>query len=192
MPWQYLQRLGNHSCCWICPSAKCYIGHTTEWLEYSWIPLRYLGFKDCLYANFQHIETEKDGHFQILYSEQLNSGLSVTIMQFNQVFCSIWQYFSQQEILLSRLSSFCFLTSDLHLACACIGIMLQATARWEAFFSQIFPSESPCHYLVKNCCYVTCLVLYYHHLLKAFRPNCSVWIMSVRLIRLIVSQLEGF
>ena len=44
---------------------------------------------DCLNAKFQHIETEKDGHFQILYSEQLNSGLSVTIMQFNQVFCSI-------------------------------------------------------------------------------------------------------
>ena len=25
--------------------------------------------------------------------------------------------------------------------------ILQTTARWEAFFSQIFPSEFPCHYL---------------------------------------------
>ena len=112
---------------------------------------------------------------------------SVTIMQCNQVFCSIWQYFSQQEIIFSRLSSFCFL--NLHLACVCVGIMLQATARSKAFFSQMFPSESPCHYLGKICCYA----LYYYHLLKAFlRFNWSVWIMSMRLINLIVSQLEGF
>ena len=87
---------------------------------------------------------------KILYSEQLNSGLLVTIMQFNQVFWSIWQYFSQQ-ILFARLSSFCFLTSDLHLACAYVGKMLQA--RWEAFFTQIFPSESQCHYLGEICFY---------------------------------------
>ena len=85
--------------------------------------------------------------------------------------------------------TFCFLTSDLHLACVCVGIMLQATARWEAFFSQIFPSESPCHYLGE----IRCYALYYYHLLKAIRrSDCSVWIMSVRLINLIVSQLGGF
>ena len=43
--------------------------------------------------------------FQILHSEQfklqLNSGLSVTTVHFNQVFCSIWQYFSLQEIFFS-------------------------------------------------------------------------------------------
>ena len=79
----------NHSCCCVRPSAMCNVAHATEWLEYSWIPLRSFGFKDCLYSNFQHIKTEKDGHFQILYSEQLNSDLPVTIMEFNQVFCSI-------------------------------------------------------------------------------------------------------
>ena len=48
--------------------------------------------------------------------------------------------------------------------------MLQATARWEAFFSQIFLIESPCHYWGEICCYA----LYYYHLLKAFwRSNCS-------------------
>ena len=61
------------------------VGHATEWLEYSWIPWRSFGFKDCLYSNFQHITTEKDGRFQVLYSEQLNSGLSVTIMQFQSI-----------------------------------------------------------------------------------------------------------
>ena len=29
-------------------------------LEYSWIPLRSVGFKDCLYWYFQHMKTEKD------------------------------------------------------------------------------------------------------------------------------------
>ena len=57
-----------HSCSFDCFSTKCYVGHTTEGLEYRWIPLRSFGFKDCLYSNFQHIKTEKDGHFQILYS----------------------------------------------------------------------------------------------------------------------------
>ena len=66
-----------YSCSCVCPSTKCYVGHATEWLEYSWISLRSFGFKYCLYSNFQN--------------------LSVTIMDFNQVFCSIWQYFSQQE-----------------------------------------------------------------------------------------------
>ena len=108
----------NYNCCYVCPLAKCFVGHTTELLEYSWISLRSFGFKDCLCSNFQHIKTENDGHFQILYSEQLNSGLSVTIMHFNQAFdISLnWrfsdstgdffsdnislnrQYFSQQEI----------------------------------------------------------------------------------------------
>ena len=41
--------------------------------------------------------------------------------------------------------------------------MLQATARWEAFFSQIFPSESPCHYLgefaVMHFITIICLLL---------------------------------
>ena len=97
--------------------------------------------------------------------------------------------FSQQEIFSSRLSSFCSLTSDLHLACVCVGIMLQATARLEAFFSQIFTRESRYHYLGEICCYA----LYCYHLLKAFRKsNCSVCIMSVRLMHLIVSWLEGF
>ena len=67
----------NHSCSCVCPSAKCDVGHATEWLEYSLIPQRSFGFKDCWYANFQHIKTEKDGHFQILYSGQLNAGMSV-------------------------------------------------------------------------------------------------------------------
>ena len=111
---------------------------------------------------------KKMGIFKFLYSEQLNSGLSVTIMQFNQVFCSIWQYFSQQEIFFSRLSSFCFLNSELHLAYVCVGIMLQATARWEAFFSQTFPSESPCHYLGEMSCYA----FYYNYLPSpAWRPS---------------------
>ena len=83
----------NHNCSCVRPSAKCNVGlgHATEWLEYSWIPLRSFGFKDCLYANVQQIGTEKDGHFQILYSEQLNLGMSVTIMQFNQVFYSMME-----------------------------------------------------------------------------------------------------
>ena len=65
----------NYSCSCVCPSAKCNrdVGHTTKWLEYSWIPLRSFGFKDCLYANFQHIKTEKDQHFQVLYSMIQNS-----------------------------------------------------------------------------------------------------------------------
>ena len=63
--------------------------------------------------------------------------------------------------------------------------MLQATARWEAFFCQIFRSESPCHYLGE----ISRFALYYYHLpspawnLKAFqRPNCSFCIMSLGLI----------
>ena len=43
----------NHSCSCVCPSAKFHVGNTTKWLEYSWIPLRLFGFKDCLYTNFQ-------------------------------------------------------------------------------------------------------------------------------------------
>ena len=30
----------NHCCVCVCPSAKCDVGQATEWLEYSWIPLR--------------------------------------------------------------------------------------------------------------------------------------------------------
>ena len=89
--------------------------------------------------------------------------------------------------LFSILSYFCFLNNDFHRPRVRVSIMLQATARWEAFFSQIFPSESPCHYLGEICCYA----LYYYRPLKSFRrSNCSVWIMSVRLIHLMVSQLE--
>ena len=49
----------NHSCHCVCPSAKSDVGHGTEWLQCSWIPLRSIGFKDCMYSNFQHIKTEK-------------------------------------------------------------------------------------------------------------------------------------
>ena len=48
-----------------------------------------------------------------------------------------------------------------------VGIMLQATARWEAFFSQIFPSESPCHYLGE----ISCYELYYYHLPSFLRES---------------------
>ena len=54
------------------------------------------------------------------------------------------QYFTQQEIYFSRLSCFCFLNSDLNLACVsidCIAIMLQTTAGWETFYSWIFPKK---------------------------------------------------
>ena len=50
---------------------------------------------------------------------------------------------------------------NLHLACVCVGIMLQAIAGWEEFFSQIFSSESLC-----------CYSLYYHHLPSpAWKPS---------------------
>ena len=54
--------VNNYSSSCVCPSAKCNFGHSTEWLEYNWIPLISFGFKNCLYSNFQHIKTEKDGH----------------------------------------------------------------------------------------------------------------------------------
>ena len=75
----------NHRFHCVCPSAKCYIGHTTYWLEYSWI-----------YSNFQHIKTENMGFFKFCIQNSWNQ-LSVTIMHSNQVFCSIWHYLSQQD-----------------------------------------------------------------------------------------------
>ena len=65
------------------------------------------------------------------------------------------------------MSSFCFINSDLHLACVCVG-MLQATARWEAFFSQTYHSESSCHFFSEMCCYA----LYCYHLPSlAWKPS---------------------
>ena len=95
----------------------------------------------------------------ILYSELIficnNHAIQSILLFLLTIFLSTGDFSS------SKLSSFCFLTSDLHLACVFVGIMLQATARWEAFFSQIFPSELPCHYLGEICC----CALYYYHLL---------------------------
>ena len=137
------------------------------------------------------------GIFKFLFSEQLNSGLSVTIlvMHFNQVFCSIWQYFSQEVNFFSRLSSLCFLNSDLHLACVCVGIMLKETARWEAFFSQIFPSESLCHYVGNICCYA----LHYYLLPSpAWKPSEDLiapsglcpWVWSLWCLNMKVSKVS--
>ena len=46
-------------------------------------------------------------------SFNLKSGLSVKIIHLNQVSCLNWQHFSQQEEKNFRLSSLCFLNSDL-------------------------------------------------------------------------------
>ena len=40
--------------------------HATEWLEYSWIPLRSFCIKDSLYEKFQIIKTKEHVNFQIL------------------------------------------------------------------------------------------------------------------------------
>ena len=103
-------------------------------------------------------------------------------MHFNQVFCSIWQNFSKQENFFSRLSSLCFLNFDFYLACVCFQVwhnaaakLREATARWEAFFSQIFPSESPCHYVGTGQHLLLCIVLpsSAFSCLKAFRKSNS-------------------
>ena len=142
------------------------------------------------------------GIFKFLFSEQLNSGLSVTIlvMHFNQVFCSIWQYFSQEENFFSRLSSLCFLNSDLHLACVCVGIMLQVlTQQWlasclclcyhNAAGNSILQLNLPQGISMSLCGQhlLLCIVLLSSAFscLKAFwRSYSSVWIMSLRLIGL--------
>ena len=73
----------------------------------------------------------------ILYSELIficnNHAIQSILLFLLTIFLSTGDFSS------SKLSSFCFLTSDLHLACVFVGIMLQATARWEAFFSQSSP-----------------------------------------------------
>ena len=86
----------------------------------------------------------------------------------NHPFQSSLLFLSLNRRIFSVLSSFCFLNGNLHLACGCVGIMLQATAGWEAVFSRICPSEYPCHYLGDVCCYA----LYYYHLpSRAWEPS---------------------
>ena len=58
----------------------------------------------------------------------------------------------------------------------CAGMMLQAIAGWEAFFSRIFPIECPRHYLgnfFMRCFTIICLLL----LESLLRSKCSVWIL---------------
>ena len=132
------------------------------------IHLRSFGNYDCLYSNFQHIKTELHCSFQILYSNQLKSGLSVKIMHFNQVFCFMWRHLSQQEKIFLRLSSLCSLNSNLRLSCVWNCLCWQNAAvnrkpEVEAFSSWIVPCEFPRHYVSNICCYVTstsiCLLL---------------------------------
>ena len=49
-----------------------YIGHTTEWLQYSWIHLRWYSNKDCLYSNFQHMKTEIRGFVILCFQNSWN------------------------------------------------------------------------------------------------------------------------
>ena len=103
------------SCSCVCPSAKYYVRQ----------------------ANFQHINLKAE-NMQILYSKQLKSGLFVTIMHFDQFFCSIWQYFPQQEVFFLRLSSsapwvFVFPQQWLAKSCLClwlcVSIMIKSLLR---------------------------------------------------------------
>ena len=69
-------------------------------------PLKIIGLQRLFVFKFPSYQDRKDGHFQILYPEQLNSGLSVTIMQFNHflfhltIFLSTGDFFLTIELLL--------------------------------------------------------------------------------------------
>ena len=123
------------------------------------------------------------------------TGLSVEIMHFNQAFCSNWQ---QQEKIFLRLSSLCFLNSDLpvHLACVwnCLGWHNAAVnSRVEAFSSWIVPSGSTHQYLGNICCYImpciTCTIICLH-LLESLLKILFLCLDSV--LEVYPSQLEGF
>ena len=75
----------HHSCSCVCPSFKCDVGHATV-AGIQLDPFKIICLQRLFICEFPGYWDRKNVHFQISYSEQLNSGLSVTIMQFNQVF----------------------------------------------------------------------------------------------------------
>ena len=92
-----------------------------------------------------HIKTKKIKRFQNLCSLSQNSWNQVCLYQSSlsiKSSVSSDNISHNRRILSSRLSSFFFLNTDLHLACVCVGIMLQSTAWKKAFLSWIFPTES--------------------------------------------------
>ena len=96
------------SCCWVCPSAKW----THDWMaEKPQDPFRIIWHQRMFLFKFPAYSDRKYWNFQIWYSKQLNSGLTVTVMHFNEVFCSILAIFSQQELFFPRLTSLCFLNN---------------------------------------------------------------------------------
>ena len=119
------------------------------------------------------------------------TGLSVEIMHFNQAFCSNWQHFSQQEKNFLRLSSLCFLNSDLHLACVwnCLCWHNAAVNSRVATFLQLncfkwFPMSLFGQHLLL-CLALLVPISFAFICLKAFwRSNYFVWIVSLRLIPL--------
>ena len=126
-------------------------------------------------------------HFQILCSKQLKSGLSVTIMHFNKVFSFIWKHFPQQEIFFEdwapcafSMSTSASLNSEL---ASCLCLCWHNAAVNSRVGSILQLSEYQSHYLGSIGSYA----LHHYPLsyLKAFwRSNCSVWIVTLRLIPL--------
>ena len=110
-------------------------------------------------------------------------------------------FLSTGDCFFSRLSSFCFLTNDLHLASRCVCVGITSNAVGNSQMGSIFQPNLPqwismyfiiwAKFAVMHC--ITNNNKIYYHLLKGFlRSDCFVWIMSVRLICLMVSYLEGF
>ena len=76
----------NHCGRRVCPSAKCDVGHETEWLEYGTAGSiqEHLATKIVCIQIFQHIKTERHSNFQIFYLKKFQGAAGLLEG------CSIW------------------------------------------------------------------------------------------------------
>ena len=76
----------NHCGRSVCPSAKCDVGHATEWLEYGTAGSiqEHLATKIVCIQIFQHIKTERHSNFQIFYLKKFQGAAGLLEG------CSIW------------------------------------------------------------------------------------------------------
>ena len=132
-------------------------------------------FINWIFVNWHIWNSEFIGELMVLYKALRSSSIQSTCnshaLQSSLPFHhDLTIFVSTGEFVFQDLSSLNFpnLNSDLHLSCICVGITLQSTAGWKAFFSWIFLSESPRHYLGKIRCYA---FLYYYLPSPAWKPS---------------------